>query len=80
MDLIFRQEGNSHVATDLTFKQGGNSYMVWTYLEFDSVIIEAYSVNYLKYELHAKLLYVAMPRALHYLHVFYCEEKTSMLC
>lgn len=40
-------------------------------LEFDAVlVIESEKTNYKKDELHKKLLYVAMSRALHYLHVF----------
>lgn len=49
-------------------------------LEFDAVIIvEADDINYKKDELNAKLLYVAMSRALHFLHVFYCGNKTLLL-
>lgn len=49
-------------------------------LEFDAVIIwnasdEQYKTNHLD----AKLLYVALTRALHYLHVFYQGELTALL-
>lgn len=73
-----------HLLSDKETKYKGGVSIVPSYLskglEFDSVIItnasqDEYGVN----ELDAKLLYVAITRAMHTLDVFYTGEKSKLL-
>ncbi|WP_278281323.1 ATP-binding domain-containing protein [Tepidibacter mesophilus] len=48
-------------------------------LEFDTVFIVNIQENYMDTDLDIKLLYVAMTRSLHELHIYQIKNKTSLL-
>lgn len=82
--LLSRRHPGLYILTGKDDVYRGGTAIVPSYLskglEFDSVLIaNASHASYSENELDIKLLYVAMTRALHRLHIFYVGEPSRLL-
>ena len=81
---IIKQGIDVNLISDKSKEYSGGVSIIPSYLskglEFDSVIISnAGKEEYDNNELDAKLLYIAITRAMHTLHIYYAKERTELL-